>query len=210
MSILVFKSADFKRKIYILVAGLVYIVELKSTRSKMGESKKQTKEKDASSELEELKKQIEEKNAKIAEYLDDLQRLQAEFENYSKRVHKEHQAMVTQASERIVLKLLNIVDDFGRAIKELDVSEKTREGIEMIFKNLHKILEEEKVEEIKCDGCKADPFKHEVVMSVESDQPEDLILEEFQKGYTMNGKVIRYAKVKIAKPKADRKNGGGQ
>ena len=123
-------------------------------------------------------------------------------ENYCKRVEKENATFKEFASERIIVKLLLIVDDFERAITNLNsVPQETRKGIELIFKNLHKILDQEHVESIKAVGQKVDPFKHEVILQVESDQPEEMILEELQKGYTMSGKVIRYSKVKVSKGK---------
>ena len=161
------------------------------------------------SEMEKFKEELAKKEAQIADYTDHLKRLQAEFENYCKRVEKERKEFVGFASERLIVKLLMIVDDFERALPQLkDVPEQTRKGIEMIFKNLHKILDEERVEPIKAVGEKFDPYRHEVMLTIESDQPDDVILEELQKGYTMNGKVIRYAKVKISKHKSEVQENG--
>lgn len=189
------------RKVYISVTFVPYLVDLSSTEYEMGDKKNKRKE----ANPEELKELLKEKEEKLAEYESDLKRLQAEFENYAKRVAKEHQQMVNCASEKVILKLLNVVDDFERAMKQFTIEHKaTREGIEMIFKQMKKILEEEKVLPVEAKGCKFDPFRHEVVLSVESDEPENRVLEEFQKGYTMNGKVIRYSKVKIAKPKQNK------
>jgi molecular chaperone GrpE len=147
-----------------------------------------------------IKQELAKKEEQVADYTDHLKRLQAEFENYCKRVEKERKEFAGYASEKLIVKLLLVIDDFERALAQLsDAPEQTRKGIEMIFKNLHKILDEERVEPIKSVGEKLDPYKHEVMLSVESNQPDDIILEELQKGYTMNGKVIRYAKVKISK-----------
>jgi len=169
----------------------------------MGLMRKDTKE------IEVFKRELAKKEAMLADYTDHLKRLQAEFENYCKRVEKERKDVAGFASERLIVKLLLVVDDFERALNELKgVPEETKKGIEMIFRNLHKILDEERVEPIKTVGEKFDPYKHEVMLQVESDQPDDVIVEELQKGYTMNGKVIRYSKVKISKNhKEDKKNG---
>ena len=151
------------------------------------------------SETEQLKAELAKSQAIIADYTDHLKRLQAEFENYCKRVEKERKEFAGTASERLIVKLLLIIDDFERALGTLkDVPEQTRKGIEMIFKNLHKILDEEHVEQINAVGQKFDPYKHEVMLKIESEKPEDVVVEELQKGYTMNGKVIRYAKVKVS------------
>ena len=154
-------------------------------------------EKKQNTELDNLKEEIAKKEATINDYTNHLKRLQAEFENYIKRVEKERSDIISLSSERLVVKILLIIDDFERALKQ-DMPEETRKGIELIFKNLHKVLDEEKVAPIKAVGQKLDPYKHEVMMQVESEQPEGTILEELQKGYTMNGKVIRYTKVKIS------------
>lgn len=173
------------------------MVDLKSTGLEMQIDKKDNKK---PSEAEQLKQEIAKKDATIADYTDHLKRLQAEFENYCKRVEKERKEVAGFASEKLIVKLLLVIDDFERALAQLkNVPEETKKGIEMIFKNLHKIMDEEKVVPIKAVGEKFDPYKHEVLMQAESDKPDDIILEELQKGYTMNGKVIRYSKIKISK-----------
>jgi len=158
-----------------------------------------TKKQKETVELEELKRDLDIQKATIEEYTDHLKRLQAEFDNYMKRTEKERAGFISQATERIVAKLLLVVDDFEHALPNLP--EDTKEGVQLIFKNLHKILEEEQVEAINATG-KLDPYKHEVVLRIESQEPEDTIIEEIQKGYTMNGKVIRYAKVSVSKGSA--------
>jgi len=164
------------------------------------EDKKSTKtEKVETSEIEQLKEELVQKEEMIADYIDHLKRLQAEFENYIKRVDKERKSLVDCASERLIVKLLLIIDDFERALKINDLPEDAKKGIEMIFKNLHKILDEESVKCIDCVGEKFDPYKHEVLLQVDSEQPEGVVLEELQKGYILNGKVIRYSKVKVSK-----------
>jgi molecular chaperone GrpE len=156
-------------------------------------------EKKEPSEIEQLKAELAKSQQVIADYTEHLKRLQAEFENYCKRVEKERKEYAGMASEKLIVKILLIIDDFERALVTLkDVPEEARKGIAMIFKNFHKILHEEHVEQIKSVGQKFDPYKHEVLLKAESEQPEDFVIEELQKGYTMNGKVIRYAKVKVS------------
>lgn len=158
-------------------------------------------------ELSRIREELAKKEASLLDYTDHLKRLQAEFENYCKRTDKERIEYRQYASEKVIVKLLLIVDDFERALAQLkDVPPETKKGIDMIFKNLHKVLDEEKVEPINAIGQKLDPYKHEVMLQVESDKPEDTVLEELQRGYTMNGKVIRYARVKVSKGKANAAN----
>lgn len=145
-----------------------------------------------------LKEQVQKQEVQINDYVDHLKRLQAEFENYLKRTEKERAQFIQSATERMIVKLLLVIDDFERALKQKDIPEQTRKGLEMMFKNLHKILAEEKVEPIESVGKKVDPYRHEVLLKGDSEHPEDTITEELQKGYQMNGKVIRYAKVKVS------------
>ena len=155
--------------------------------------------KKAGSELQKLKKALELKEAQLREYTDHLKRLQAEVENYTKRVEKERAQVADTASEKLIVKLLLVFDDFERALNQMkDAPDTVKKGVEMIFKELHKILDEAKVAPIQSVGGKVDPYKHEVMLQVEDDKEQCIILEELQKGYTMNGKVIRYAKVKIS------------
>jgi molecular chaperone GrpE len=160
--------------------------------------KKEAKTEQSSDEIAALKEQVQKQETQINDYVDHLKRLQAEFENYLKRTEKERLQFIQSASERIIVKLLLIVDDFERALQQKDLPEQTRKGLEMMFKNLHKILDDEKVQPINSVGEKVDPYKHEVLLKSDSDKDEDIIIEELQKGYTMNGKVIRYAKVKVS------------
>lgn len=165
-------------------------------------------EKQEKKSLEECSKELEETKALVDDYANHLKRLQAEFENYVKRVEKERVEINERVSERVIIKLLTIVDDFERALKQLkNIPEETRKGIEIIFKNIHKVLDEENVKPIKSVGEKLDPYKHEVVLQVESDAPEETIVEELQKGYMMNDRVIRYSKVKVSKGPGGNQNG---
>ncbi|OYT32596.1 nucleotide exchange factor GrpE [Candidatus Woesearchaeota archaeon] len=157
-------------------------------------------------EVEELKKQLE-------EYTDHLKRLQAEFENYMKRVEKEREEFINYASEKILKKILSVVDDIDQAEKQIKtLPEETKKGIELIFKKIYKILEEENVKPIQSKNQKFDPFTQEALLQEETTEyPENFVIEELQKGYTRNGKVIRYAKVKISKkPMEGEKNDKGK
>ncbi|MBW3002289.1 nucleotide exchange factor GrpE [Candidatus Woesearchaeota archaeon] len=151
-------------------------------------------EKNKKTEADKLKEQV-------AEYEDQLKRLQAEFENYQKRIVKEQKDFVCFANEKLIAELLTIMDDFEKALPNVK-----DEGIKMIYNKISKLLSDQGVKPIKSKGEKFDTFKHEVLCTEEGDD-EDVIVEEIQKGYEMNGKVIRYAKVKITKAK--KSVGGG-
>ena len=146
-------------------------------------------------ESEELKKQA---NQKIEELTDTLKRLQAEFENYKKRIDKEKEEFAKYAGALTIGKMLPVLDSFEIALKNTSDREKFVEGMKMIYAQFHSVLEAEGVRPIKAAGEKFDPYRHEVLMKEESDKPEDTILEEFQKGYMLNDRVLRHSKVKIS------------
>ena len=158
---------------------------------------------------EELKKDSEslgkesDKSKQLAdEYLNDLKRLKAEFENYQKRIEKEKTEFMKFSSETLIIKLLNIMDDFERALKNKPDDEFSK-GIDLILKNLKKILEDEGVKVIK-DKDYFDPYNHEAIAHEEAE--ENKILAVFQKGYTLHDKTIRTAKVKVGIKKEEIKN----
>lgn len=151
-----------------------------------------------SDEKEDLQKHLQEKDKKIEELTDTLKRLQAEFENYKKRVEKEKAEFVKFAHADVVAEMLPVLDSFEIALKNTSDKEKFVEGIKIIFAQFHSILEAEGLKPIKAAGEKFDPYRHEVLMKEESDKPEGTILEEFQKGYMLNDKVLRFSKVKIS------------
>jgi len=184
------KAFASNQKLYIVVPFYCFYVDLKSTKQVVCMTEKQKK-----TEAEQLKAQLD-------DYTEQLKRLQAEFENYQKRIAKEQAQFMCFANEKLIAELLTIMDDFEKALPTVK-----DEGIKMIYKKLSKLLESQGVKPIKSKGEKFDTFKHEVLCTQESDGEEDVVVEEIQKGYEMNGKIIRYAKVKITKAK--KSVGGG-
>jgi len=173
------------------------------------ENKEQEKEKKIEDKFVKLKKikeagkktkpKKDAKEEKIKELTDSLQRLQAEFENYKKRVEKEKEGFVKFSKADLIAKLLPSLDSFELALKQTADKEKFIKGIELIFAQLYSLLESEGLRPIKALGEKLDPYKHEVLMKQESYKEEDVILEELQKGYMLNDKVLRHSKVKVSK-----------
>ncbi len=140
---------------------------------------------------------------KIGELTESLQRVQAEFENYQKRVERERKEFVCFANENILRELLVVIDDFEKA---LPITKD--EGLKMIYAKLIKMLHKYSVQPLTTKGEKFDAFKHEVLCTAKTDEcPDGTILEEIQRGYEMNGRIIRYAKVKIAKAPESCKEG---
>jgi molecular chaperone GrpE len=168
------------------------------------------KEKDAKKEKETLEqeKAIEEKyedelKKHIKELTEKILRLQAEFDNYKKRTAKEKEQLTYQAQAQLMLQLLPAYEDLERALKEAEKIEnkQIKEGIILSFSNLKKAFESQGLIEMKLEGEKFDPFKHESAMIEESDQPEGTILHVIKKGYLYKGEVLRHAIVTISSGK---------
>lgn len=138
---------------------------------------------------------VEVKN-KEEEYLEMLQRLQAEFSNFQKRTEKEKIETVINANANLIAQLLPVLDNF-----ELSLKHHEDQGVRMIYEDLFKILEKQGLKNINTEG-KFNPEFHEALMQEEGEEA-GLILEEFQKGYLFNNKLLRAAKVKISKLKAE-------
>ncbi|MBM3200646.1 nucleotide exchange factor GrpE [Candidatus Woesearchaeota archaeon] len=159
---------------------------------------------------EEKEKQLKEAQQKTAEYLDHLQRLQAEFDNYRKRTEKERQLIIKQANQELIQKVLIIIDSLELAFKTIKTEDDFSKGIKMIYSEIYTLLEKEGLRKIECLGKKFDPHIHEAMLQKESDKPEGTILEEMQKGYMLNDRVIRFSKVIVSKEKTDNTPLGGK
>ena len=134
--------------------------------------------------------------AKLQELTETLQRLQAEFENATKRMEKEKMEFVGYANAAFVRELLPFVDSLEQAAAQ----GKESDGIGLLRKQFLDLLSRHGFREIKATGEKFDPGLHEVMMKAEDPQkPDGLVLEEFQKGYALNGAVLRPAKVRVNK-----------
>lgn len=168
----------------------------------MGEQKPAKTEQTAPS-VESLKKELDHKTKEATDYLDHLKRLQADFENFIKRSEKDKQTFAEFANSRLIMKFLVLLDELEQGLDSLtkqNLPGAQLQGLAMIIKNFHKILSDEGVRPIESVGKHADPYLHEVMLAEQKDGAEDgVILEELQKGYRMKDKVLRYAKVKVAK-----------
>jgi len=153
-------------------------------------------------------KKIEELETKNEEYVNRLKYLQADFDNYKKRVTNDRKELIALASERLVRELLNLMDDFERALEHENDNtddETKSQGIKMIYEQLRELIEKEGVTEIDTD-CQLDPFEHEVVSRVSDPEYQDNdIMNCLQKGYKMGGKVIRPAKVVVCRRQDDKR-----
>ena len=142
------------------------------------------------------------KDEKIEELTDKLTRQMAEFDNFRKRTEKEKSAMYEIGAKDIIEKILPIVDNFERAfqtVAEEDKEDAFVTGMEMIYKQILTTLEGVGVKPIDAVGQEFNPDLHNAVMHVEDEEVgENIIVEEFQKGYTYRDSVVRYSMVKVA------------
>ena len=142
------------------------------------------------------------KDAKIEELQDRLRRQMAEFDNFRKRTEKEKSAMYEVGARDIIEKILPVLDNFERGLAAVPEDEKGSsfaEGIEKIYKQFVKTLEDAGVQAIEAKGQQFDPNLHNAVMHVEDDQfGENEISQELQKGYKYRGTVVRHSMVQVA------------
>lgn len=153
-------------------------------------------------EVEKLQLLIEQQKHKIADLSDQNVRLIAEFDNYRKRTTTEIENIKKNAAEKVAKEVIGVLDSFEFALRSADKNSEFVKGIEMIFAQLFQVLESQGVMKIECLHKKFDHRLHEALMSEESKYDADIIIEELQKGYIMNGKVIRHSKVKISSGKS--------
>lgn len=139
------------------------------------------------------------KKDKLAELTALLKKVQADFENYKKRVEKEKTEFTQFASQELIKKLLPLFDSFQLALDTTNNPEDFKKGIELIYSQFWQILESEGLKPIDALNKPFDPFLHEALMQEKSDKPENTVLQELQKGYMFKDNVIRPVKVKIAK-----------
>ena len=149
-----------------------------------------------------LEEALKEEREKSNECLNRLMYLQADFENYRKRVAKETREAVQLGNERLITNLLGIVDELEMAIqcgKETENKEALLEGVEMILKKMYTTLGQEGLMKIEAAGRPFDPSRHEAIFKVPTkDYAEGTVVEEVRKGFMLKEKVIRPSIVKVA------------
>src|SRR5260221_7134142 len=133
--------------------------------------------------------------------LDTTRRLQADFENYRKRVVREQTDLVERATERLLEQLLPVLDSFELAVRNLegsDVDEKVRKGIELVYAELASVMERAGLERIEANGAPFDPNEHEAVMQDDGDG-EPHVDDVLRPGWKLKGRVLRPAMVKVTR-----------
>lgn len=154
-------------------------------------------------EIEQLRTLLSQKDEEIAQEKKDYMFLMAEFDNFRKRTLRERTDLIKNASEKVLQGLLPIVDDFERgleAIKDSTDAEAVKEGMELIYNKLIKYLESNGVKAMESTGADFDSELHEAIAMVGADDQTAAgkVKDTVQKGYTLNDKVLRHAKVVVA------------
>jgi molecular chaperone GrpE len=173
--------------------------ESKSSNSKGKKKTSSTKK----SKVDSLANENEQLKKELQELRDNYLRLGAEFQNFRKRFEKEKEEIVLHANERLIELILPILDDFQRSISASEENgsfESLRDGVKLVYKNLSEALQKEGVKAIKSLGEQFDHNLHDALLMTEKEGAEPgTIIEEVMKGYYYKDKVIRHAKVIVAK-----------
>ncbi len=174
----------------------------KGLKEKDKERSKSQKKRQTTKKAGKDDKEIKELKQKIDELNDKYIRLFSEYDNYRKRTLKEKIELSKTASEEVIIAILPVLDDFERAIKsfgEMKVNENFKEGVVLIFNKFLTVLSQKGLKQMKTIGESFDTEYHDAVTSIPAPSKDMIgkIVDEIEKGYLLNGKVIRYAKVVI-------------
>lgn len=173
----------------------------------MSSDEKTVKKKTSSkrkSKTDELQSQVELMEAELAESKDKFIRLYAEFDNYKKRTVRERLDLIKTAGSEMIADLLPVLDDFDRAKKSAEdenSNEVFSEGVALVYNKIYGILKNKGLEAMETNGEDFDPELHEAITEIPApaDNLKGKILDTIEKGYTLNSKIIRHAKVIVGK-----------
>ncbi len=176
------------------------MIPITEKSSKKGRGKESAGEPNA-----EIAAELEKAQAEAASNLDMAKRIQAEFDNYRKRAARESEEFRQFANSSLISRLLDTVDDLDRALSQAKGDTEFVEGVRKVREGLMKTLMDCGLEEIPTED-RFDPSVHEALTSVEGDE-DGMVADVFQRGYTMMGKVLRYAKVTVTRKSNEKKEG---
>lgn len=175
----------------------------KSTKTVRKDKSKETKQvKDLKTKVADLKELVLKHTEENEKLKDQLLRNMAEFDNYKRRTDKEFIENIQSAGKEIIEDILPVIDDFQRSLQHADPQngKAMLEGINLVYKNLMKVLTKRGLTEIEAVGQEFNPDEHDALLQMETDKVESgFVVEEHSKGYKLNDKVIRHAQVVVAK-----------
>lgn len=174
----------------------------KALKNKSKEEKKDAKKEKKSEKKDKKKSKTIELQEKYNELNDKYLRLSAEFDNYRKRCLKEKTDLIKSAGEDVLINILPVMDNFERAMKSLDENSdinSVKEGIHLIYNSFKEFLSQKGVKEIESIGEDFDTDKHEAISQIPapSEDQKGKVIDAIEKGYELNGKIIRFAKVVV-------------
>lgn len=174
--------------------------ENQEVHSDLGAIQEEIESQKSDENIDSLKNKLEEKEAEALDYYNRMVRLQADFANYKKRVEKEKSDIYLYANEKLAVELLDIIDNLERALASQteDRNDGLYQGIQMVLKQLIDTMKKHGIEEIDALNKPFDMNLHHAVMKEEAEAETDEVIEVLQKGYTIHGKVLRPAMVKLA------------
>lgn len=154
--------------------------------------------------LDDMRAQLEAKTDEAKDYMGHLQRLQAEFENYKKRIDRDRDKTLATATKHLIEALLPVVDNFELALRAIDADSGNKgyvEGVRMVYAELMSVLDRQGLEKIAANGERFDPNFHEAVVCENSDdeQQDGMVIEVMREGYCLGGQVLRPTMVKVGK-----------
>jgi len=150
-------------------------------------------------EVERLREELAQQRDKARAFFERLERVQAEFEEYRNQAQKDMDAMREASKRELILRMLDVMDSMDRAIELAGGDEALHEGLTHILRQMRAILEREGVKRIETEGLPFKPELHELVMREDtSEYRDETVIKELGRGYTLGGKVLRRAKVKVA------------
>lgn len=171
--------------------------------------KEEQKEPKPKTETGPLKERLAKSDEQVKELEDRLLRLAAEYDNYRKRTAREFEAICQNANENLILKLLDTLDNFERALDSAKASndyQNFREGVELVYTHMKDILTKEGLKEIEAIGRPFDPNFHEAVNQAASEEyDEGIVMDQISKGYMLNDRLLRASKVVVSKGKPKEK-----
>lgn len=160
------------------------------------------KNRSRTSQVKRLEEALKKEREKSNEYLNRLKYLQADFENYRKRMEKEIRETAHVSNEKLIVNLLDVIDELELALRsgrETENKQALLEGVEMTLKKMHATLGHEGLAKIEAVGKSFDPKLHEILMKIPTkEHDENVVIEEVRTGYMLRDKVIRPSMVKIA------------
>jgi len=170
------------------------------TETKTAKKKTKTPKSKKTENTAKLKKELEQLKKQNLLLQDQLLRKAAEFENYKKRTQREIRDVVAYANENLIVSILPVIDDLERSLdSQKDENGVFYEGIKLIYNKLMKTLEEKGLKKIDAVGKEFDVDKHEAILQMKSKKSKkNHVIEEYEKGYELNGKVIRHSKVVVS------------